>query len=81
MEIQKKEGTELLKRTEIEPPFILIEDETEILKKYYVVAGRYKVTEDFETKEEALRCVEEKDWKIIMSLIYIAIEEFKNKEK
>ena len=83
MEFEKKEGTELLKKREIEgTPFVAVEDNTEEGKtKWYGVTGIYKVTPNCDSEEEVKELIEKKDWNVIGALMWIYIHEWAKKEK
>lgn len=58
--------TEIIENT----PFTMVE----IDNKYFAVIGEYKVTEEYNTKQELLNKINEKDWGLITSLIGVLIE-------
>lgn len=45
-------------------------------KKWYVLLGMSRLTEGFETEEEALRNAQEITWERILQLVGIAIEKY-----
>lgn len=83
MEIEKREGTELLKKKEIEgTPFVVVEDSTEEERvKYYGVTGIYKITPEFESEREVIELIKKKDWNIIGALIWIYVHEWATRKE
>ena len=63
--------TELIKRTPIEnSPFYVVSKEN----KHFVAFGKYKITEEKDTIEEAFESIEKPNWNTIISVISIVKE-------
>lgn len=72
------ENYELVKRTEIEnSPFVIIGTE----KGCFGALGEYKVTEDYETKEEVEKDLGDVSWNNITRLVLVLIEKVKKLEQ
>ncbi len=76
--MENTENYELIKRTEIpNSPFTIIETE----KGCFGALGEYKVTKDYETKEEIEQDLGDVSWNNITKLILVLIEKVKQIEK
>jgi hypothetical protein len=66
--IEVNEKNELIKRTEVEgTPFVVVETEG----KCFATLGNYKVSEDYETTEEAELAIKEINWKNLINLMIV----------
>lgn len=72
------ENEQLIKRTEIETtPFTIVE----LDGKHFGTIGKYKITPDYETHEEAHNSVTQLTWNNITNLIFILNEIIKNQNE
>lgn len=69
---------ELLEQIPVEnTPFTVIRQE----KDYFVVMGKYRLTEKLETKEQALEAALDESWFRLMQIMRIMIEEYAKEKK
>lgn len=79
-----RKGTSLIDRRPIEnTPFCVIEFEREESpeKWFFIVAGKYRVTDEFRTEEECWVDLEKNKWSVVMILAELVIEEMTKAEK
>lgn len=57
-------------------PFTIIKHE----KGNTVMIGKYRLSEDYETAEEAMKDAKRMDWDRIMQVIGVMLEEYKNEK-
>lgn len=66
-------GNEMLNVEKVpETPFTIVSYDD----KYFVALGKYKMSDVFRTKEEALENVKDASWDRIMQVIAVTIEEY-----
>lgn len=71
-------NSQLIERIEVEnTPFTIIREE----EKWFVTLGRYRISQDMKSKEEAIEDAKRIDWDRVLQIMGITIEHYNNKSK
>lgn len=71
---------EMIKLNEVKnTPFSILEKLENEEYEYYVMLGKYRLSESFKSLEEAMEDAKRTDWERLMQVVGVMVEEFNNK--
>lgn len=76
--INKQKGEELVKRTPVEnSPFQIITTNG----KSFVVLGKYRITQEFDTEEECMKAINPITWERLIQVCILVADELSKQHK